>query len=648
MYLWSGCAASAPGSTLAPMQTDAATDSGLPGSPSGAKRRRWIPGRWSAWALAAGAAWSVLMGLAFPLPGRMPSPGNEPSGGMAVFWVWCMDGVWPCAVLAWAPLALLVLKTSRQGAGEVKPGRLGLWFAIGTLPFWGFEQWWVARISSVGYFPMIMYLAAFNWLNVWGAVRIARRCDKLSGLAVILAAWILAVEVFRGEIAMKGYPWYLAGHPLIRFGPTASLASIYGAYGVSFVVLTVSLSLGMLLASVKEAFASARTQGMVGLIVAVVAIAPAMVMKRGSDAAPGQIVRVALIQTNVPQDLKMSWGPEEQFKEWQTLEAMTARAVGPKVGLIVWPETMMPGMAIDAKSVQAMRDAQLFYRVQTPDGEQKLSAHAFADRLVEVQKELNTPIVVGEEAFEGLRFDTVQGGIDTKYDRRFNSAFVVQDGKVEPRRYDKVHLTPFGEEMPYISNFKWLERLLLGIGARGMKFDLSEGAKPERLLPRVRMWAPGSAQLTPDGMGLSTMPIATPICFEIADSSLVRSMAQATTKSMPLPTKMIISITNDGWFGDSDKTRRQHVQLARWRAAELGLPTLRAANTGDSCGFDAWGRPIAPIPIPPAPRSRDEGIAILEVPLREVDTVYGRMGNAVGWVILAWGAGVCAMTFRRK
>jgi apolipoprotein N-acyltransferase len=375
---------------------------------------------------------------------------------------------------------------------------------------------------------------------------------------------------------------------------------------------------------------------------------PVAFLTRHPTAAPSQVATIALIQTNVPQDLKMGWGPEQQFKEWQTIEAMTARAAQPAVGLIVWPETMMPGITIDDASVKAMKDAQIYYNVKTPEGEQKLAAHAFADRLRAVQQELKIPIIVGEEGIENLRFVQVEGGIDKQYDQRFNSAFTVQDGKVDALRYDKLHLTPFGEEMPYISKIKWLKRLLLSFGAQGMKFDLAEGRKPVRLLPRVKLSGPGSAQASPDAMGTSVMPIATPICFEIADSSLVRSLVQSTTPSMPLPTTMIITITNDGWFGDSDMTRRQHVQLARWRAAELGIPVLRCANTGDSCGFDAWAKPIAPQGLPPAPRSREEGICMLQVPLYSVKTLYSTIGNALGWAFGAFGAISFALTFRKS
>lgn len=604
---------------------------------------RWIPSTLSRWALAAGLVWSLLSALAFPLPGLAPRPGNEPTSGWPAFQVWIQGGIWPLAILAWVPLSILVNRTLQQSS--TRPARTAAWYALGCAAFWAFEQWWVSRITAVGYLPMVLYLSIFAWLQCWGATRIALRCRQNVAVPILVAVWVITVEVFRGEIAMKGYPWYLPGHPLINWGPVASLASLYGAYGVSMIAVCLSVSLGWFLCRPSQVH---RRSGLIGVGLAVLATIPALFLKRHANLPPPQIVRVALIQTNVPQDIKMGWGPEQQFKEWQTLESMTARAAGPTVGLIVWPETMMPGLGIDAESVKAMRDAQIFYRINAAEGEQKLAAHAFADRLLAVQQELNTPILVGEEGFDKLRFDTVEGGIDIKYDKRYNSAFMVQDGKVDVSRYDKLHLTPFGEEMPYISGIKWLERLLLSVGARGMSFDLSEGQRPVRLLPRARVSVAGSFKFEPDNMATTVVPIATPICFEIADSSLVRSIVQTTTASMPRPTMMIVNITNDGWFGDSDMTRRQQVQLARWRAAELGLPVLRAANTGDSCGFDAWGQPLPPVPLPPAPRSREEGICLIEVPLYANATLYARIGNSIGWVVGAIGCIALGMTWRKK
>lgn len=641
---WTGCSTVGPMTTPKDVAHTAAGQSMDRDGDHSSPHHRWLPGRWSRWALAAGLAWSLLMALAFPLPGLAPRPGNESTSGWAAMHIWCQGGIWPLALLAWAPLALFVASTARDTT--LRCGRVSLWFGIGTLPFWGFEQWWVSRISAVGWLPMIAYLALFGWLHCWGALRIARHSSTRWYSVIVIATWVLAVEFFRGEFAFKGYPWYLPGHPLIRWGPGASLASLFGAYGVSIAVLFFSLGLGWIIRGIISR--QPKQPGALAVAVGACFFLPVAFLTRHPTAAPPQIVTIALIQTNVPQDLKVSWSPEQQFKEWQTIESMTARAAQPGVGLIVWPETMMPGITIDDAGVKAMKDAQIYYNIKTPEGEQKLAAHAFADRLRAVQQELKVPLLIGEEGIENLRFAEVEGGIDTQYDKRFNSAFMVQDGKVDPLRYDKLHLTPFGEEMPYISSIKWLERLFLSIGARGMTFDLSQGRKPIRLVPRVKLSGPGSAQSSPDAMGTSVMPIATPICFEIANSSLVRSVVQATTPSMPLPTMMIITITNDGWFGDSDMTRRQHVQLARWRAAELGLPVLRAANTGDSCGFDAWARPIAPLGLPPAPRSREEGICMLQVPLYSVTTLYYTIGNAVGWGFAALGAVAFALTFRKS
>ena len=106
----------------------------------------------------------------------------------------------------------------------------------------------------------------------------------------------------------------------------------------------------------------------------------------------------------------------------------------------------------------------------------------------------------------GLR----QDGDRFRWDRQFNSAYLVGAGPPPYPRYDKVFLAPFGETMPYISNWDWLERALLSVGAAGMTFDLDRGGEPVRFdVP----WQGGSVR------------VATPICFEDAFPALCRRFA---------------------------------------------------------------------------------------------------------------------------
>ena len=139
-------------------------------------------------------------------------------------------------------------------------------------------------------------------------------------------------------------------------------------------------------------------------------------------------------------------------------------------------------------------------------------AHGIAERT-------GVPLLVGSPSYVGLRED----GDRWAWDDHFNSVYLVPPtpiGATEPPRYDKLVLTPFGETMPGISHFEWLEQALLDFGARGMSFDLSAGETVTRFE-------------TPTSTG-GAVRIATPICFEATVSWLCRRLvlAEASGRSI--------------------------------------------------------------------------------------------------------------------
>ena len=121
------------------------------------------------------------------------------------------------------------------------------------------------------------------------------------------------------------------------------------------------------------------------------------------------------------------------------------------------------------------------------------------------------------------------------------------------------------------------------------------------------------------------MRVVTPICFEATDGRVCRRLVTAAEGDADL----IINVTNDGWFGSSDAGRRHHALLGRWRAAELGVPVIRAANTGISGLIPAGGGPGGFVDMELG--ARTEGVLVADVVLgRERETLYRRTGNVVG------------------
>src|SRR5438477_5708127 len=188
-----------------------ASDPGPPGSPGAGERRRWILR-----CIAAGLVHAILMWAAFP-------PAD----------------LWPCVILAPAPLVWLAVRLAER---PPHPRRrltaamaLLAWVSLGVLPFCLYEQQWVIDVSELGYFPLAVAMSLFPGFFVVFLRRVRR---VLPFLPVGIAAPVLwiALEVFRGEIAFSGYPWYLLAHPLIACSWLTAPAAVAGTYAISFLV----------------------------------------------------------------------------------------------------------------------------------------------------------------------------------------------------------------------------------------------------------------------------------------------------------------------------------------------------------------------------------------------------------------------------
>ncbi|MBL9031163.1 MAG: apolipoprotein N-acyltransferase [Phycisphaerae bacterium] len=573
----------------------------MPGSEPARAR---VPGR--GLAIALGLAHGILMALAFP-----------------------PFGLWGMVFVAPLPLAVAGVMGHQWGWFERGRGRCGRWrgagtlglVSLGVLPLWAYECQWVLEISTAGYWPMVAVLASFAGAFVWVVSEAARRTGVPLALSLPMA-WT-AIEVFRGEVACTGFAWMLLGHPLIDAPVLFKSAGALGTYFVSFVAATpMGLVLGLVRARrvrggmVRERECAAAAMVMVAAIAAV----------RNGASATGvaEPLRVAVVQTNVPQSNKLSWTPSDRLREMATVERLTRQAAATRPALIVWPETMFPGTTLEPEAVAVERAERLEYEVDrslAPEG--FIPTTEFHDRLMALQREVGVPIVVGALGVRGLRFEEREGRFGASFDAKHNSVYVVDGGAVVGRRYDKLELTPFGEMMPYVRMWPWLQRHVLAVAAGGMPFDLSEGAGPVALeVPRAGV------------------RLATPICFEVTRARLCRRLVREARRGDG--GVVLANLTNDGWFGGFDPARQQHLQTARWRCVELGVPMVRAANTGRSAFVDASGRVLGG--LGPA---RAEGVLAGELMGARGETMYSRIGDVFGWACVV-GAGVLVVVGRRK
>lgn len=530
--------------------------------------------------------------------------------------------LWPLVFVAVLPLAWLVHRPYAH------PWRDALMVFVGVLPMWGVWEWWTSEVSGLGYVPFICVQAL--WTGVF--LLIARRLHRRFGLplAVVIPLVWTAVEYFRGELFMDGYAWGFLAHPLIAVTALASPAALLGTYFVSFLLALVSGSLADWL------FAKRRAPAAFGLGIAAAAWALSTLTLPGIDAAAPRIT-AAIVQTNVKQSNKVAGSLEDELAEWKdfqnwTRDAAAGGADGHKPDFILWPETMVPGLTIEPSAIAELRRKAVFFRSEETD--RKIDAWTFADSLNQLESEVGVPMLVGAIASVGFTAtDDSHGGIRFGQRQRFNSVYLINDGRVQPERYDKIRLTPFGETMPYIRLWPWLQDRMLQFGANGMKFDLDFGRQ------MTAFNAPAAS------LGRNVR-VVTPICFEITIANHVRDLVFERGRRRA---DVIASVTNDGWFGGWDVAREQHLQAARWRAIELATPVIRAANTGVSALIDPRGRVVARGVENDPQGSQVGGILIGEVPLGTRTTLYAKLGDLLPWTALgAATLALLASLVRRK
>lgn len=520
---------------------------------------------------------------------------------------------WPAVVLIVWPVLRVADRTARRGGSA---WHAGIWFAVGSIPAWAWLTRWAAQGAPAGFPLLVAYLSLYSGLMVWVIARCRRAWPSVSIAFVAPVLWV-GVEFLRGRVAFDGFPWFFAAHPLID-APSASgnaglawPAMFIGTYAVSGLLVLVVAGLDRLVRG-------PRTNWLVAWACLVFFWPMGSVLRWIPDDADSPAPVVGIVQTNVPQSLKTGWSTERRWDDWITMRRLLAEAArGAGVSrpdVLLVPETMFPGFVLQEDGARVEREAGVAWPIgpdPATDRPREVRAETLRDEFLDVQEGLGIPLLIGATRFEGFRIVRDGDMLLYEHDRRFNSVFRVEHGRVEGGVYDKRHLTPFGEIMPYVSAWPWLEDRLLGLAAKGMRFDLEEGR---------------SRTVFPIETGSGTARCVTPICFEASISGVCRDLVFAGGERRA---DVIVNVTNDGWFYDVEGGRGLHELSARWRCVELATPMVRVANTGISGVIDRRGVVVEAL------EPWRAGVLVAVVETSGATTVYARIGDLLGWISLA-------------
>ena len=420
---------------------------------------------------------------------------------------------------------------------------------------------------------------------------VARRRTPGAALLATPFIWV-SFEYLRSNLAFLALPWALLGHTQYQNPLIIQIASFTGAYGISFLVAFANAALAAAILSFfssgirsgGQAFSPVTHRAAISMIIAVAA-ALGLTLIYGwsvvSRPAGGPSIKISVLQGNISQEMKSAPKKHAAYI-MQKYTDLSRQAAADQPDLIAWPEAATPGFVL--KNRPMIR---------------KLSAFI---------SEIGTPFLIGSSEYpkfikeRPLRPDDVG-----------NAALYFSAKGKFLGQYLKIHLVPFGEELPYKDTIQW----------------------PSYIIPKDKKTfeIPGIDYTL---FKLGETKFGTVICWEVVFPELIRQFTKKGAGFM-------VNLTNEGWFGDTSAPH-QMAAIVVFRAIENRVPFVRAANTGISCFIDAYGNITGRVMDQSGDDTFVEGYLTGEIKPSSARTVYTRYGDIFVYIVLALTGLIIAST----
>ncbi len=499
--------------------------------------------------------------------------------------VFPLPGLYVLCWIAFAPLILALLRARTAGALEIdgtvnlgvaKPAQAFVLAYVSGILWYAGTCYWIydtmrqygglsAPMALLALLLFCLYLGLYHgFFGLLLSLTVGPGRDIRRAFAAAPFLWV-AVELARTRIT--GFPWNLLGTAQVDNISLSRITTLTGVYGISFEIMLVNVALAAAFIVPK------RKRGL--LLIASLVAAAVLQAGRLVDAPPLPRDHSALlVQQNLPVDA--NWTRDACNRTLQELIDLTEKAAHDQTSaesgtnqpsLIIWPESPAPFFTNDP---------------------------LFRDPVSQMARDSHSWIVTGAIGSEPVAPGQASSQV-------FNSAALVTPEGNWISRYDKVHLVPFGEYLPFPSLFAFAGGLTKEVGA----------------------FQPGTsrAPLEADGTRLGVF-----ICYESVFPDEVRQFAKNGAE-------VLVNLSNDGWYGDSG-AYAQHLNQTRMRAVENDRWLLSATDTGVTASIDPYGRIVARLPR----KQR----AALPAPyaLTSVTTFYTRHGDWFAFLCAIISAGV--------
>ncbi|MCK4649116.1 apolipoprotein N-acyltransferase [bacterium] len=465
-------------------------------------------------------------------------------------------------ILAWIALIPLFLAIRDKSPGNA----FGLGLLAGLISFSGILYWIGILSPLIGLLILVFYLALYIAFFCFLFTLLSRRSKSVTRYLISAAGLWVSLEYLRSSL-LTGFPWTLLGHSQYRNISLIQMSEFTGVYGVSFLIVLVNAVIASVISRVRLSASKAggSTRGVRRIIVPVIIVAIIVGacftwgrLKLGNSFPPSctSTLRVGIVQGNV--DLEEKWSSILHEKVLDKHVRLTEEVARKEPDLIVWSETATASCL----------------------------KHEGGDliKLSDLANKLKSHLLIGS-------LDLADRG------DYYNSAFLISPQGNIAYQYNKVHLVPFGEFVPFKKEIPSLAKFVEGLGGGGFK------AGEELTLFDI------------DGKRFGVL-----ICYEAAFDNLVRNFVKKDAD-------FIVNITNDAWYKKTSAPY-QHFSFAIFRAIENRVPLVRAANTGISGFIDPYGRIKKDLDI------FLEGTLFDKISLKKQKTFYTTYGNLFAYLCL--------------
>ncbi|MEE9370711.1 MAG: apolipoprotein N-acyltransferase, partial [Sedimentisphaerales bacterium] len=419
--------------------------------------------------------------------------------------------------------------------------------------------YWIVPVTIVGWIAFCLYTAA-----LWPILALCLRYCRIKKIPLFLASAVLVVGIERMQgLFLGGFFWRFLAHSQYQNIPLIQIADIFGTAGISLLIAMVNGLLAELIIAARQKnifkiIQLPKVALVCAAVVAVIIYGRWRISQEDQCVQPGPLV--ASLQSNVPQSVKRSFESGEELFNGLMEHSKASAEAGAE--LIVWPETM----------VQAILDTSIWPLLVSAEDNK-----AFDKALKEHSKD-TAFVLVG--AYGGQ----IKQDDSEPYLARYNSAFLYRtDGQKDISRYDKIHLVPFGEFLPFRKSCRWLYNFLMKFTPYNYDYSLDAGTEYTIF------------EMTDPNNKIQDYKFGVMICYEGTVPAIARRFALDEQGKKRID--WLVNISNDGWFVRFKDGKvipsaelPQHAATCAFRAVENRLAVVRSVNTGISCLIDSSGR----------------------------------------------------------